>query len=144
MLTHSHFDHGGAALEVQKATGAPVYIHRAQEELQGLPVGADLSAVTKKYVVDGDVVTAGLVRLKAIATPGHAPGSVSWYLLDAGPLFTGDLLFKRGVGRTDLTGGSEAELKASLARLKKTLPPATRVLPGHGDETTLAAELGAR
>jgi glyoxylase-like metal-dependent hydrolase (beta-lactamase superfamily II) len=72
-------------------------------------------------------------------TPGHTKGSVSYYHKDAGVLFSGDTLFRGGIGRTDLSGGSMAEMTKSLKRLF-SLDGETRVFPGHGDPTTIQAE----
>ena len=78
-------------------------------------------------------------RLEVIETPGHTPGSVCLYWKEDGILLSGDTLFCMGYGRTDLPGGNTAELIASLEYLF-TLPPATRVFPGHGESTTIGAE----
>jgi glyoxylase-like metal-dependent hydrolase (beta-lactamase superfamily II) len=77
--------------------------------------------------------------MKVLETPGHTPGSVCLYLEKEGILFSGDTLFCMGYGRTDLPGGNTAQLIASLEHLF-SLPPATRVLPGHGEFTTIGEE----
>jgi len=81
----------------------------------------------------------GLSSVELIETPGHTPGSVCLYWKEDGILLSGDTLFCMGYGRTDLPGGNMAELIASLEYLF-TLPPATRVFPGHGESTTIGAE----
>ena len=78
--------------------------------------------------------------VKVIETPGHTRGSVSLLLEDAGILFSGDTLFAGSAGRTDFPGGSYVELIASLKKLS-TLPPETKIIPGHGHATTIAYEL---
>jgi hydroxyacylglutathione hydrolase len=74
-----------------------------------------------------------------IHTPGHTPGSVCIYFKESSVLFTGDTLFAGSVGRTDLPGGNTRNLQASLAKLAR-LPDDTRILPGHGPETTIRVE----
>jgi glyoxylase-like metal-dependent hydrolase (beta-lactamase superfamily II) len=86
-----------------------------------------------------DIEVAGLT-LHVIHTPGHTPGSVSLYAAEAHLLFSGDTLFRESIGRTDLPGGNGAEILASIRDRLFTLPPDTRVLPGHMDETTIAHE----
>ena len=87
---------------------------------------------------DGDVVTAGGLRFQVLSTPGHTPGSVC--LLCENVLFSGDTLFAGSYGRTDFPGGSSRDMAASLKRLS-SLPPETRVLPGHGPSSTIEEEL---
>ena len=79
------------------------------------------------------------VKLKVLATPGHSAGSACLYDPEGNVLFSGDTLFCAGFGRTDLYGGSGVQLRRSLRTLF-ALPGETRVLPGHGPETTIAAE----
>jgi hydroxyacylglutathione hydrolase len=79
--------------------------------------------------------------LDILHTPGHTEGSVCLYEERLGLVLTGDLLFAGSYGRTDLAGGDDEQMVASLARVARELPPATRVLPGHGRETTIEHEL---
>ncbi|HEY7452880.1 MAG TPA: MBL fold metallo-hydrolase, partial [Candidatus Limnocylindria bacterium] len=73
--------------------------------------------------------------------PGHSEGSVCLYEAGRGLLLAGDVLFRGSYGRTDLPGGNDEQMVASLTRLLHEIPPATRILPGHGVETTMATEL---
>jgi len=85
-----------------------------------------------RYIADIDVV--------AMHTPGHTEGSTCFYLASEKALFSGDVLFKGNVGRIDLPGGDARAMEKSLARIAE-LPADTRVYPGHGDLTTIGAEL---
>ena len=87
---------------------------------------------------DGDLISAGAISLQVIATPGHTPGGVSF--LGDGVLFSGDTLFRRSVGRTDLFGGDERTLFRSISEQLLNLPDETIVYPGHGVETTIGEE----
>jgi hydroxyacylglutathione hydrolase len=80
------------------------------------------------------------VSASVIHTPGHTPGHCCFHLADEGVLFSGDQLFAGSIGRTDLPGGSYEELMKSMQKRVLPLPAETRVLPGHGPATTLAAE----
>jgi hydroxyacylglutathione hydrolase len=148
-LTHGHFDHLGAASVLLARTGAPLLVHAADaavvtsaEGNGGAMFGFDAVAPRPdRLLVDEDVVEAGRVRLTVIHTPGHTRGSICLFADTAdGPhLFSGDTLFAGSVGRTDLPGGDARAMRASIARLA-SLPPATRVHPGHGPDTTLERE----
>jgi len=140
--THGHADHIGA----NDAFGAPVAIHRRdadclcqpQRNLSWMSGASLVCRAPQRLLEEGDTIEAGAVRLAVIHTPGHTPGSIC--LLSAGVLFSGDTLFADGVGRTDLPGGDEAALRRSLREKVLVLPDSTRVLPGHGPETTIGAE----
>ena len=119
-LTHAHFDHIGALKKDDPS-------HMCH----------DLLLYTDTYR-EGDALTAAGLRFRVLSTPGHTPGSVC--LLCENALFSGDTLFAGSYGRTDFPGGSDAAMSASLKRLS-TLPPETRVLPGHGLASTIADEL---
>ena len=81
------------------------------------------------------------IELSALHTPGHTEGSTCFYLRREGTLFSGDLLFKGNIGRTDLPGSDPTAMAESLSRVASSLPATTRVLPGHGAETTIGAEI---
>jgi len=81
-----------------------------------------------------------ILPLEARFTPGHCPGHVSLYWPEAGVVFAGDALFQESIGRTDLPGGDITLLARSIRERLYTLPPTTRVLPGHGPETTIGHE----
>lgn len=149
LLTHGHFDHLLSAQPLSEETSAPVYLHPGDEEMLTDP---DKMAWNPEYCIqappanlqtrpypEGEFEVCG-VGLKALPTPGHSRGSVCLYAQDGGILFSGDTLFQRGFGRTDLYGGSEEALFQSLRALLTGLPEDTRVLPGHGAGTTIGRE----
>jgi glyoxylase-like metal-dependent hydrolase (beta-lactamase superfamily II) len=89
---------------------------------------------------DSQELTVGGLRLKVLHTPGHSPGHVAFYLSEEGVLFSGDALFRNGIGRSDLPGGDYATLIASIRHKLLSLPDETVVYPGHGPATTIGAE----
>jgi glyoxylase-like metal-dependent hydrolase (beta-lactamase superfamily II) len=144
--THGHPDHIFGNAAVKEATQARLAIHRLDEYRLGPrrpPTTFDIPPCSADDLFDeGQLPYIGDLELSAIHTPGHTEGSTCFYLRGEGALFSGDLLFKGNIGRTDLPGG-DAELMAdSLSRVVSALPPGTKVYPGHGEPTTLAAEIG--
>jgi glyoxylase-like metal-dependent hydrolase (beta-lactamase superfamily II) len=147
--SHAHVDHIMGVQGIHAATGARFLLH--QSDLELLRTGWKAMAARMswdiaqgppdpdQFVSDGDVVEVAGLRLTAITTPGHTPGSVSYYA-EEGMLFSGDTLFRGSIGRTDLPGGNlDQEMKSICERLL-VLPDDTAVLPGHMDETTVAFE----
>lgn len=145
LCTHGHFDHVGAVSDIKKETGAEILIH--EDELIIYNAARDMAAFwgydidplpePDKFVKNGDTVTIGKLSFSVLHTPGHSPGGICLY--GNGILITGDTLFEGSVGRTDFYGGDMEKLKASFKRLM-SLPNETRVLPGHGGETTIGRE----
>jgi len=145
VLTHAHFDHIGAVDDLKKETGARVLIHK--NDLESYGQAKDQAAFwgytmddlpePDGFVDDGDEIKAGVLTFKVLHTPGHSQGSVCLY--GEGILVTGDTIFQGSVGRTDFPGGSIADLRKSFKRLVE-LPEETKVLPGHGPETTIGRE----
>ncbi|MNT62576.1 putative metallo-hydrolase [compost metagenome] len=93
-----------------------------------------------RFVADGERLAIGTESGEVIHTPGHTPGSLCFHVGSQKLLLTGDTLFAGGIGRTDLWGGSHAALMRSIRERLLTLDPETRVIPGHGPETTLGEE----
>lgn len=153
--THTHIDHVGATAELQHATDASARIHEGDKLLYDiLPVQASLlgiaDAPTKcefdRWLQDDEVIPLGALDLHVLHTPGHTPGSCSFELRARGGgddevvLFAGDTLFKRSIGRTDLWGGDHGQILSSIRKKLFTLPETTRVICGHGEETTIGEE----
>ena len=147
--SHAHVDHILGVYGVHSATGAKFLLHEADLELlrngwKGMAarMGMDIKQGPPDpdaFVKDGDIVEVAGLRLKAITTPGHTPGSVSYYA-EEGMLFSGDTLFRCSIGRTDLPGGSLEDEMASVCNRLLVLPDETLVLPGHMEETTVEFE----
>ncbi len=122
LCTHYHDDHTDAVLKIKEGTGAPILIHEKEKDFIDFEVD--------RFLKEGDVIRLGSEELKVIHTPGHTEGSIC--LLAKDFIITGDTLFYGGVGRTDLAGGSAAQLDSSLKKLKTVLKPGLKVFPGHG------------
>ena len=149
LLTHAHFDHMGGVDEVRKATGAPVYLHPLESEwlvnpkLNGSMMWPDVSGPLSTEPAEFDLDEGQQLQLlgttfKVYHTPGHSPGSVSF--LCGSQLFSGDVLFRLGVGRTDLTGGRSSDLVDSIENKLYTFPDEVKVYPGHGPLTSIGYE----
>jgi hydroxyacylglutathione hydrolase len=147
--THGHFDHILGTAAVAAATGAEVLLHRDDRELyERLPAqcrafgfwAAPPPAVSRQ-LAGGERLTLGRLAVDVVHTPGHTRGGVCYFLAEPVPLLlAGDTLMAEGFGRTDLPGGSFADLAASIREKLYVLPGATRVIAGHGPETTIEHE----
>ena len=147
LLTHAHFDHFSAAAAVVEATGAKVGLHPLDEPLLRADGGAPLWGLSLRpcpppqlTLTEGQELAIGAHHLTVLHVPGHSPGHTAFYSAEMGILFGGDVLFKRGVGRTDLWGGDYIALQRSLKEKLFTLPDDTIVHPGHGEFTTIGDE----
>jgi hydroxyacylglutathione hydrolase len=142
--THGHPDHIFGNAAVKEATQARLAIHRLDEYRLGPkrpPSQLDVPPCTADDLFDnGQLTYLDDVELSALHTPGHTEGSTCFYLRRENALFSGDLLFQGNIGRTDLPGSDPVAMSESLSRIASSLPAATRVLPGHGAETTIGAE----
>ncbi len=146
-LTHAHIDHVWGVTPVREATGAPVLLHPDDRRWydafvrQGTMFGIHgLSPLDPPDapLVPGEILSVGRYRFAVRHVPGHAPGHVAF--VGEGMAISGDVLFQDSIGRTDLAGGDQAQLLESIHRELLTLPDPTRVLPGHGGETTVGRE----
>jgi glyoxylase-like metal-dependent hydrolase (beta-lactamase superfamily II) len=128
--THGHWDHIQA---VPQLRDAGYEVHVTAEDADRLPSYDQL-------LDDDSVITVGRLRLRTIHTPGHTPGSMCFLLEGAPVLFSGDTLFPGGPGATKFPGGDFPAIIDSIERKLLPLPAGTRVLPGHGDDTTIGDE----
>jgi len=138
LATHGHFDHVLGVTELKLALNIPFLIHqkdlfllkRAEKTAKFFTeVGKEPVLPPDKFIKEGDKIVFGKESLKVIETPGHTPGSVSFY--SSGFLFSGDLIFAGGVGRTDFAYSSKEKLQKSIKKVLK-LPKTTTIYPGHG------------
>jgi glyoxylase-like metal-dependent hydrolase (beta-lactamase superfamily II) len=145
-LTHAHFDHIAGVSPLQDALGnpVPVLLHPQDLPLWRQSGGAKmfgLDLVTgpepTQLLAHQERLLLGEQVIEVRHTPGHTPGHVIFYSSESGAAFCGDVIFYRGIGRTDLPGSSHAYLINSIRQQVLSLPPATRLLSGHGPETTV-------
>ena len=139
LLTHGHYDHTTAVPELHQALPqAEIYLHKADANGAGsrlFPLAGQIPDL--KFYDEGDALTLGELTIQVLHTPGHSKGSVTLKVGDV--LFCGDTLFAGSCGRTDLAGGSYAEIMASLKKLGQ-LPGDYHVCPGHDVTSTLERE----
>jgi len=149
LSTHAHIDHVGDLERMKDATGAETLLHEKDLVLyQNLPVQASWLGVPvpplatiDTLVADRDKLQFGRYSGEILFTPGHTPGSVCLHLPEGnGKLFSGDTLFCRSIGRTDLWGGSQETIFRSLREKVLALEDTTVVYPGHGQPTTIGEE----
>jgi len=147
--THAHFDHVGCSALLKRLTGAPLLLHKEDVpiyqyvEEQGRMFGIEIEppAAVDGFLTHGGTIPCGTGALEVLHTPGHTPGSVCFRMAGGKDvLFSGDTLFRRSVGRTDLWGGSSEALVDSIRTKLFALPGDVLVLPGHGERTTIAEE----
>lgn len=147
LLTHGHFDHIGAALELKKEFQIPIFAQEQEKviledpnlnlsSMFGLPfqIEADI------YLKDQEELELAGFHIKVLHTPGHTKGGICYYLPQELVMFSGDTLFRESVGRTDFPTGSASVLRDSVKRLLTSLPENTIVYPGHDMKTDIAHE----
>ena len=148
LLTHTHFDHVGAVAPVARATGAPVYCPQLE-----VPVLQDIMAFVpwpgfgpfeswdpEETVAGGETLELAGLTFDVVFTPGHSPGHVTYAVRGEPALFSGDVLFRDSIGRTDLPYGDTPTLMRSIASLLERFDDDTVVYPGHMGLTTLGRE----
>lgn len=150
VATHGHGDHVGGVAALKAATGADFLIHASDAERarHAGAVGAlgiaydDDAPAPDRTLAEGDVVSVGAATFTVMETPGHTPGGI--VLIGGGSAegiaFVGDTLFPGSHGRTDLEGGDEPAILASLRRMKRKIDPATQLFCGHGPSTVMSRE----
>lgn len=145
--THGHFDHILDNALWKRHFDVPLWMHkgdlffveRLREQALWFGFQAPDEVPPDAFFQEGQVVKVGNQTVEILYTPGHSPGSISFYLADQQVCVSGDVIFKGSAGRTDLPGCSEQQLGESLHHLL-SLPEATRLLPGHGPFTTVSQE----
>jgi len=148
LVTHCHFDHIGAVSPVAEATGAPVYCPEIEVPVLGdimsyVPwpgFGPYESYDADETVAGGEHLSLAGLEIDVVFTPGHSPGHVTYVIPGEAAMFSGDVLFKGSVGRTDLPGGDWGTLLESIRGLVDAYPEQTTIYPGHMAITTLGAE----
>lgn len=150
LLTHAHLDHIGAVDVLREQWGIPVYVHDLEQDWLVDPEkngsahfpGFEeirLKPADQLVKTEGEL-SIGTFFFSILETPGHSPGSLSFYFPKQSVVFSGDALFFGSIGRTDLLGGDFDTLLSSIKTKLLTLPDETKVCPGHGLETTVGHE----
>ena len=149
ILTHGHGDHIGGLdkflelhPEAKLAAGeaeAPL-LSSAKLNFTAAIVGREIETTPDLFLKDGDELDVGGLKLKIIETPGHTPGGISIYIEKEGVLFSGDTLFDKSIGRTDLPGGDFRQLITSIKEKLFVLPDDTKIYPGHMSATGIGSE----
>lgn len=150
-LTHSHLDHCGGVAPLQEALNARLFAHPCESDFR-----ASVVTVAQMYglplkewhncpeptdlLTGGEVLSVGRCRAEVRFTPGHSPGSVSFYFPEDRIIVSGDVLFAGSIGRSDLPGGNHQQLLGSIKQEILSLDDSTRVLSGHGEDTTVGEE----
>jgi len=147
--THAHFDHiGGIDELIPELIQTPeIYLHKKDLFLWNQSGGAkifgfpfEISIQPSQLIEDNSSIKLGNTIAQTRFTPGHTPGHIIYYIQEENIVFCGDLIFRMSVGRTDLPGGNHLQLLRSIDNHIKTLPDDTRLLSGHGPETTVGFE----
>ena len=151
VATHGHIDHNFGNNTIYEEFELKPEVYRDDEYLMGklnkqavefcnYDLGYEMPPEGKDLNTD-DTITFGNHSFSVIPTPGHTPGSMFLYCEQEHLAFSGDTLFKMSIGRTDFELGSYNDIKTSLQKIAKLLPPDTTILPGHGPKTTLTYEM---
>jgi glyoxylase-like metal-dependent hydrolase (beta-lactamase superfamily II) len=147
LLTHAHFDHTGGAADLVEATGAPLAIHPLELPLLRAGGGSREFGFHVRpcpepnlLLEEGQVIEVGKMRFNVLFVPGHTVGHVAFYEAQAKAVFSGDVLFYGGIGRTDFPGGDYDTLMRSIREVLFALPDETAVCCGHGPATTIGRE----
>ena len=156
-LTHGHFDHIMGAQDVRLSAGSlansrgeeavKIYAPKSEEEMLSdssynmtAQFGTPMTLRPNVWVEDGQEIEIAGIKIKVLFTPGHTPGSASYYIEEAGMVISGDTLFEESVGRTDFRGGDASVMNKSIREKLFTLPDETEAYPGHVASTTIGHE----
>ncbi len=148
VLTHGHFDHIKEAARVSSELNAPVcagkedmpLIQHASEQAVFFGFRPITPPHIQSFLEHGNSLSVGSSVFRVISTPGHSPGSITLYSSSEGVAMVGDLIFFESVGRTDIAGGDYGTLLRSIQEHVLSMPDETRLLSGHGEETTVGHE----
>jgi len=149
-LTHAHFDHTAGVQTICELSDPPLPIGIHPDDLAlyhdgggAHHFGIDMPPLPAPTLLfnHGQILKVGEEIVEVRHTPGHSPGHVIFYIPQVHTAITGDLIFKQGVGRTDLDGGSHAKLLKSIYASVLSLPRETQLLPGHGPATSVGEEI---
>lgn len=146
LLTHAHFDHISGADKLREKTGVPIAIGKTESYNMCDPdynfskrLRNKVAPFSPDYtIIDEQTVTVGDLKIKAYEMPGHTKGSMVYLVGDN--LFSGDVLFKQSIGRTDLVSGNDEEMRESLERMMWLFGDEIKVYPGHDQPTTIGDE----
>lgn len=148
LLTHAHFDHIAGLEQIRNKYSAPVYVHFKEKDwlnnsaLNGSESFPYLGIITSKpadnLIDKDDFLDIDNFQVKVVHIPGHTPGGVAYKIDNL--LFTGDVLFKNSIGRTDFAGGNHVQLINSIRKKLFLFTDKTIILPGHGEQTTIGEE----
>lgn len=149
LVTHLHLDHNFGNAYVARTFAVQPEAAQSDEFLLEMMEGQaamfgmklpDKPIPVGHYLQEGDEIKIGHSVLRAIAVPGHSPGSLVFYAPDADAAFVGDVLFRESIGRTDLPGGNYAQLISGIREKLLTLPEHTILYSGHGPESSIGYE----
>ncbi|SRR6266567_2545140 len=148
LITHAHIDHVGGAIKLKRLTGAPILLNvndlplLKMMDAQAAWIGAATPEVAPPDASLAEGITVGLDRYPAqvLHTPGHTQGSVCLHFEPLKMVIAGDTLFAGSIGRTDLPGGNGRQIIDSIESRLMALPDDTKIIPGHGPDTTIGTE----
>ena len=149
ILTHAHVDHVASAAWLAAKYNTPIYASEADaplaealpEQVKQFHLKIQLDPLhIDHYLKEGDVLKLAADEIKVLEVPGHSPGGLAYYVPSDNLIITGDSIFPGSIGRTDLYGGSQQQLVASVKSKIMTLPLDTMIVPGHGPTTTVGQE----
>lgn len=147
LLTHGHFDHIGAVMQLKRDLQVPVYAMTSEKTVLDDAMlnlsgswGAPFTVQADRLLSDGQSFAAAGFEITAYHTPGHTKGGVCYYIQDEKTLFSGDTIFCESIGRTDFPTGNFAELVRSVKRVLADLPDDVKIYPGHEESTDVAHE----